>query len=49
MGKLDGKVALVTDSGHGIGRAIVERFASEGARIVVNDLGADPATKRLKH
>ncbi|HSW18342.1 MAG TPA: SDR family NAD(P)-dependent oxidoreductase [Ramlibacter sp.] len=41
--KLDGKVAIVSGSGRGIGRAIALKLASEGARLVINDLDAAPA------
>ena len=40
MGKLDGKVAAITGSGRGIGRGIALLMAREGAKVVVNDLGA---------
>jgi NAD(P)-dependent dehydrogenase (short-subunit alcohol dehydrogenase family) len=41
MGRLEGKTALVTGGGSGIGRAAAELFAREGARVVVADLDRD--------
>src|SRR5262249_43684185 len=43
MGRVDGKVAIVTGAGSGIGRASAMALAREGARIVVTDLSAQGA------
>jgi NAD(P)-dependent dehydrogenase (short-subunit alcohol dehydrogenase family) len=41
MGSLEGKIAVITGGGGGIGRAHALLFAREGARVVVNDLGCE--------
>lgn len=45
--KLEGKVALVSGSGRGIGREIALKLASEGARVVINDLDQAPAEETV--
>jgi NAD(P)-dependent dehydrogenase (short-subunit alcohol dehydrogenase family) len=41
-GRLEGKVAIITGAGIGIGEAIAHKFAKEGARVVVSGLPDDP-------
>ena len=47
MGRLEGKVAVITGAGRGSGRATAVRFAEEGAAVVVNDVDAGPANETV--
>jgi NAD(P)-dependent dehydrogenase (short-subunit alcohol dehydrogenase family) len=48
MGSLDGKVALVTGSGRGLGRACARIFAREGARVVIVDLNRENGEESVR-
>lgn len=47
MSSLDGQVVAITGAGRGLGRAHAERFAAEGARVVVNDVDKDAAAETV--
>lgn len=47
MKMLEGKVAIITGSGRGVGRAAAEMFAAHGASVVVNDLDEKPAAETV--
>src|SRR6202008_4692558 len=46
-GQLDGKVAIVTGSGRGVGQQVALRLARDGAAVVVNDLDEEPAKETI--
>ena len=47
MGLIDGKIAMVTGSGRGIGAATAKLLAEHGARVIVSDLDEGPATETV--
>jgi 3-oxoacyl-[acyl-carrier protein] reductase len=48
-GRLDGKAAVITGAGQGIGLAYAERFLDEGARVAVAEINEERAEKAMKH
>jgi len=48
MGQIDGKVAVITGGGNGLGRATAVRFAKEGAKVVVADLLEGPRAETVE-
>ena len=49
MGRLDGRVAIITGAGQGIGLSYAERFLQEGAKVVLAEIDDERAASALKH
>jgi len=49
MGRLEGRVAVITGAGQGIGLAYAERFLQEGAKVVVAEIHEDRARSAMRH
>ena len=48
MGRLDGKIALVTGGGSGLGKSAAIHMAEEGASIIVSDINLETATETVE-
>jgi glucose 1-dehydrogenase len=49
MGRLEGRVAIITGGGQGIGLCYAERFLQEGAKVVVAEINDERAESAMKH
>ena len=45
MGRMDGKIAIVTGGGGGFGKGIAEKFIAEGAKVIITDMADEVGQK----